>query len=235
MFLSQNTSPELPTMLLISSTGKLLSSCSPLPASTLRTQSTVASTLWNLHHPDPDRDPHQSAGNNHVSSPQSVSSQATTEGPSSPAPSGASTTNGSDLNSITIQISHGIMVIRSLSCGLLFVAIGPSSVPTTITALPDLSSLAPHTPRVASSHTSPPSSPAPQQESHEAIPENDMSGSAVAATGSGFPSQVGSVRSSVARASKKANLMAIKRQAEEVSRWLDDRLQGFTLGSGEGR
>ncbi|EHK97276.1 hypothetical protein M7I_7006 [Glarea lozoyensis 74030] len=44
-FLSHNTTPQLPTLLLLTPSGLVLSSASPLPASLLRTQATAASTL----------------------------------------------------------------------------------------------------------------------------------------------------------------------------------------------
>jgi hypothetical protein len=125
------------------------------------------------------------------------------------------------------------MVIRALGCGLLFVAIGPSS--------PSVSSPYPssHTPHVhsLSSHTSPPSSPPPHGEIHGyegigAHTERDTSGGSLAGLGSGAPSETGSIGSTGTRT---GSIMGVKRQAEEVGRWLDVQLEGFTLSSAEGR
>jgi hypothetical protein len=49
-------------------------------------------------------------------------------------------------------------------------------------------------------------------------------------SGSGAPSEAGSVRST-----RTASIMGVKRQAEEVGRWLDGQLEGFQLSSAEGR
>jgi hypothetical protein len=218
-FLSQNTTPQLPTLLLLSPTGKLLSSSSPLPAPTLRTQATLACSLWALYapsisslitstiHPPPSTSSNQPRGSDATLSSTSTVAE-----------------NDHELAAITIQLSHGVMVIRALSCGLLFVAIGPSNLAVsgpsqTIHA------------QSISSHTSPPSSPPAQGDMHgyngEGAHERDLG-----AVGSGAPSEVGSVRST---GSRTASIMGIKRQAEEVGRWLDGQLEGFQLSSAEGR
>ncbi|KAH8684520.1 hypothetical protein BGZ60DRAFT_397726 [Tricladium varicosporioides] len=221
-FLSQNTSPQLPTLLLISPTGKLLSSSSPLPASALRVQATAACTLWNLYNPFQNTSDSISAA---LGNTNSHTTAYTT--------SSAATTNENDLSSITIQLSQGIMVIRALSCGLLFVAIGPTTNPSSSTSSHTL--LPPHT---GSSHTSPPSSPQPQHEGQEGIGERDHSGSSLAAIGSGgggAPSESGSVGSSVVGARTQASILGIKRQADEVGRWLEGSLRGFNMSAAEGR
>ncbi|TVY59685.1 hypothetical protein LSUE1_G009267 [Lachnellula suecica] len=206
-FLSQNVTQQLPTLLLISPTGKLLSSSSTLPASSLRTQSTVACTMWNLYQP--------SASDRIASAlPQTRSSSANT--------------NSADLSSITVQLSQGIMVIRSLSCGLLFVAIGPSISP----APPSSHMLMP--PNIASSQASPAASPPTHHDGHEGLGERIVSGGSLA-VGSKAPSEAGSVGSSVTGARAHASILGIKRQAEEVGRWLENSLQGFVLSAGEGR
>ncbi|KAH6679391.1 hypothetical protein B0J14DRAFT_296658 [Halenospora varia] len=224
-FLSQNTSPQLPTLLLISPTGKLLSSSSPLPASTLRVQATAACTLW--HH----YSPFQNTSNSISAALGNTNSQ-TTIHTTSP----AATTNENDLSSITIQLSQGIMVIRALSCGLLFVAIGPTINPSSSTSTyPSSHTLLPH---ASLSHASPPSSPQPQHEGQEGIGERDHSGSSLNAIGSGgggAPSESGSVGSSAVGARTQASILGIKRQADEVGRWLEESLRGFNMSAAEGR
>lgn len=53
--------------------------------------------------------------------------------------------------------------------------------------------------------------------------------------GSGAPSEAGSVGSSVVGAKTHASILGIKRQAEEVGKWLENSLQGFVLSANEGR
>lgn len=133
------------------------------------------------------------------------------------------------------------MVIRALKCELLFVAIGVSTVPTTYPTSPILHAQAQHL--SSSSFGSPPTSPSPQytegrdspvvgshgdKEGHRAI-----SGSNLAVQGSKPPSEAGSVGSTIRR--EQANIMAVKRHADEVGKWLESSLEGFSLSSGEGR
>ena len=196
-FLAANTTSQLHTLLLLSPTGKVLSSSSPSPASTLRTQATLACSLWALYHP------FQS-----TTSPLVSTSLPTSHIPQS---------SQQDLNSITIQLEFGIMCIRALKSGLLFVAIGPS--PSTSTQSPYPSSQ-----HIASGHTSPPSSPSALGREHGSqlsLP-GEMSG-AVSDAGS-----VGTERSVVG-----ASIWGVRRQAEELGRRLEGRLEGFGLSAGE--
>ena len=103
-FLSQSASQQLHTLLLLSPTGKLLASASSSPASVLRTQATLAVALWSSYNPLP-------------INPGANSSQTTITN------ANARATNASP-STITIQLEHGIMCIRALTSGLLFVAIG---------------------------------------------------------------------------------------------------------------
>jgi hypothetical protein len=121
------------------------------------------------------------------------------------------------------------MVIQSLSCGLLFVAIGPSISPV---AAPNSQFLVP--PHIASSHTSPQASPPTHHDGHEGLGERVVSGGSLA-VGSGAPSEVGSVGSSVTGARTQASILGIKRQAEEIGKWLENSLQGLVLSAGESR
>jgi len=221
-FLSQNTSPQLPTLLLLSPTGKLLSSSSPLSASTLRTQATLACSLWTLYQPSVPslitsslpRTPQQSDMRNQPRGSDSTISSSTTAAEN-------------ELSIITIQLSHGVMVVRVLACGLLFVAIGPSASGSSAQPSPHLMQ-AHHA--SYSSQASPPSSPPPRLE--DSARERDVSAGSLRAVGSAPPSEAGSVGSSGTRTS---SIMAIRRRAEEVGKWLDGQLEGFALSSGEGR
>jgi hypothetical protein len=217
-FLSQNATPQLPTLLLLSPTGKLLASSSPIPASTLRTQATLACSLWTLYQP---------ATSSLLTSaihPAPSSSSSTHPRGSDATLSSTTTAAENDLATITIQLSHGVMVIRALSCGLLFIAIGAS---TLAASSPSQTLHASST----SQHTSPPSSPPAQGEGNayngEGTQERDLG-----AVGSGVLSDAGSVTST---GSRTASIMGLKRQAEEVGRWLDGQLEGFQLSSAEGR
>jgi hypothetical protein len=219
-FLSQNTTPHLPTLILLSPTGKLLSSSSPLPTSTLRTQATLACSLWTLYQPG-------------ASSLISASLPRTSNNIRGSDSTLSSTTTAAenDLSTITIQLSHGIMVIRALTCGLLFVAIGPLNASSTSSPHPSSHTLTAQ--GSSHSYTSPPSSP-PAHEGYEGVHERerDSSGSLVGIRSSA-PSEAGSVGSTGTRT---GSIMGVKRQADEVGRFLDAQLEGFVLSlGGEGR
>ena len=207
-FLSANSTPQLHTLLLLSPTGKLLSSSSPSPASTLRTQATLACSLWTLYHPFQ-----------------------TTTSPLVDASLTSSTANGRDrreeqeLNSITIQLEFGIMCIRALSSGLLFVAIGPSSPSYSqpsagLSPHPSSSYLHQH---INASHTSPPASPNTQEHGSQPSLQGEVTSGAVSEAGS-----VGT-QGSVSGAS----IWGVRRQAEDVGRFLEGKLEGFVLSAGE--
>ncbi len=233
-FLAQNTTPQLPTLLLLSPSGKLLSSSSPLPASTLRTQATLACSLWALYQPSV-----SGLVSSSVFSPSQPPAESDLRSSETTASSDTTTTEH-DLSTVTIQLSQGIMVIRALSCRLLFVAIGPSSLSI---SSPGLSSRnlqsQPHQ-QTLSSNISPPASPLPPAEGlaydglgikTEAPRERELSGSLMG-VGSGTPSEVGSMRSTSTRS---ASIMGIRRQAVEIGRFLDTQLEGFVMPSGERR
>jgi hypothetical protein len=219
-FLSQNTTPQLPTLILLSPTGKLLSSSSPLPASTLRTQATLACSLWTLYQP---------SASSLISS--SLPRTSSNIRGSDSTLSSTTTAAENDLSTITIQLSHGIMVIRALTCGLLFVAIGPSNASSTSSPHPSSHTLAAQ--GSSHSHTSPPSSP-PAHEGYEGIHERERdSSSNLVGIRSSAPSEAGSVGSIGTRT---GSIMGVKKQADEVGRFLDAQLEGFVLSlGGEGR
>lgn len=102
-FLQSNATPDLPTLLLATPTGKLLAHASPHPVSHLRTQSTVAASLLSIHAPG---------------------------GAAADALSTTSTAQESEDGRravITVSLGTGTVVMRRLKCGLLFVCVGPQA------------------------------------------------------------------------------------------------------------
>lgn len=233
-FLAQNTTPQLPTLLLISPSGKLLASSSPLPASRLRTQATLACTLWNLYQPLQSNN--SEALTDVLEASQSPHSKPLIEERSVPTISADGAKD--DQCCITIQLTDGVMVIRGLKCQLLFVAIG-TSPSSAYPASPTLHAQSQHL--SSSSLGSPPSSPTPQHiEGHDNLSvrgygdkdgRRDASGSILSYQGSTAASDTHSMASTVRRA--QANIMLVKRQADEVGKWLEKNLDGFELSPGE--
>ncbi|KAF8858348.1 hypothetical protein BDZ45DRAFT_725998 [Acephala macrosclerotiorum] len=222
-FLSQNTTPQLPTLLLLSPTGKLLTSSSPLSATALRTQATLACSLWVLYQPSI-----PSLVSSSLPSTPNASNEQGTNGPrgSDSTIGSGSTATEHELSTITIQLTNGIMVIRQLSCGLLFVAIGSPPIPTTQgSPRPSSHQLSTHT------HTSPPSSPPAQTGNGEGDVYGGEGGSLIG-RGSAAASEAGSVRSV---GGSRTGIMGVRRRADEVGKWLDGQLEGFVSRDGEGR
>ncbi|KAI9650833.1 hypothetical protein NHQ30_000867 [Ciborinia camelliae] len=188
-FLHNNISPHLNTLMLLTPTGKLLSTSSTSPASVLRHQGTLALSLWTLYSPFPS---------------QTVSNALP--------PNGASS-NGHDVKpretkSILIQMEFGIMVIRKLACGLLFVTIGPA---------PGMSgTTTPHIQREGLISISQPGSP---DVGHEREIIRSGEGSETASLRSARGGGVG--------------ITGMRRQAEELGKWLEGALDGLVLSTGE--
>ncbi|KAI6251371.1 hypothetical protein HI914_00927 [Erysiphe necator] len=109
-FLSKNTNATIHTLLLVSPAGKLLSSSSSLPASRLRTQATLAHSLWSLYFPSV----------NFITEALPAIEQ--------------DAADKHELSTITIQFTHGLMIIRALECGILLVAINTCDIVSRLSA-----------------------------------------------------------------------------------------------------
>ncbi|KAH6696815.1 hypothetical protein F5X68DRAFT_232 [Plectosphaerella plurivora] len=130
---------------------------------------------------------------------------------------------------ITVQLSHGVMVIRRLKCGLLFVCIGPlgdaadsaaqhlgqagggghsegSGANNGGLSVPGMT-----TPR-GHGHASPSHMPA------------SPSGDSVMSVGGVTTASIASAGSSVAGSIGTAAVVSLRRHAEDLARWLDDKL-----------
>ncbi|KAI1662111.1 hypothetical protein F4813DRAFT_384824 [Daldinia decipiens] len=208
-FLSANLGPQVHTAVLTTLSGKLLAHASPHSVGTLRTQCTVAASVWALY-----------------STPETVAealpqSQTTFPPPPSPAPHPMP-------SAVTIQLVAGVMVIRRLRCGLLFVCIGPSAG-----AEGAGGDYVTHTP----ARTVPPAQQQQQQanpserEPHPATPLGSPSEVAsVVSVGAATTASIATTTSVAATA-----VVATRRQAEELARWLDDKLGSLgTLEEGLG-
>ncbi|KAF7923262.1 hypothetical protein BELL_0033g00050 [Botrytis elliptica] len=189
-FLQNNISPHLHTLMLLTPTGKLLSTSSSSPASVLRHQGTLALSLWTLYSPFPA---------------QTVSDALPPNGEAS----NGRTPKSRETKSILIQMELGIMVIRLLACGLLFVAIGP-------------------TPGASGTTT-----PQIQREgglisiSQPASPDGGHEREVIR---SGEGSETASLRS--ARGGG-VGISGMRRQAEELGKWLEGALDGLVLSTAE--
>ncbi|KAK2061027.1 hypothetical protein LY76DRAFT_624853 [Colletotrichum caudatum] len=221
-FLAANLNAHLHTALLATPSGRLLAHASPEPVSLLRTQATVASSLFALHAstapdiPDalpnssssPPPPPQSSANNNNTGS---------TAGGGGAAVAGTATATegtGKPLT-ITVQLAGGVVVIRRLKCGLLFVCIGPLA-----------ESIDPNAPEPAHGQQQ------QQQQQHQHHHPNG-GGGATPALVPASPSEADSVLSVGAQTTASlasvgsvntAGVVVLRRHAEDLARWLDDKL-----------
>ncbi|KAH6700916.1 hypothetical protein VD0002_g2733 [Verticillium dahliae] len=159
------------------------------PVALLRTQATVAASLYALHAAAA---PALAPALPESATPPSLSSSSAAEPDAAARPAKPL--------AITVQLSHGVLLIRRLKCGLLFVCIGP---------LPEDAAGAATGPH-AGQHADGGLTPASPDDRDSVL-------SAGAAT-------TVSVASSVAGSVGGAAVVAMRRQAEELARWLDDKL-----------
>lgn len=221
-FLHSSQSATVPTLLLTTPSGKLLAHASPNPVSVLRTHATVAASLFSIHTSSsvavPTALPGFSTPEATESSASSVDSDSGDQDQQQQHQQQQQKRRGKDRGkakksdgvqptkpvTITVQLSGGIVVIRMLKCGLLFVCVGPPPAP-------------------ASEHAE--QSPSQQQQHHHHSPD----GADPAAASIGSPSEeslvsAGGNTTASLDSVAAAGAAAMRRHASELARWLDDKL-----------
>ncbi|KAI1319667.1 hypothetical protein F5Y16DRAFT_94953 [Xylariaceae sp. FL0255] len=173
-FLRANLSAQIHTALLTTLSGKLLAHATPHPVATLRTQATVAALLWALY-ASPD-----TADAVAASLPPHASPQALHRDPTS--------------SSVTAQLTGAVLVIRRLTCDLLFICIGPP-------------------PEEPSSHHQPRLALDPQPSPLLGSPSEVES---VTSTGAHTTASTATTTTNA--------VVAMRRQTEELAKWLNDKL-----------
>ncbi|KAL1837464.1 hypothetical protein VTJ49DRAFT_3763 [Mycothermus thermophilus] len=121
-FLRANLSEHIHSAMLTTPSGSLLAHASNLPATALRRQAAVAASLWDLQSPTPPPPP-----------PQNPADPA--PGPSNALPPDAAVRSRKTMRrgqpTVTVQLDTGaVFVIRRLRCGMLFICMGGSEVPS---------------------------------------------------------------------------------------------------------
>ncbi|KAI0553830.1 hypothetical protein F4679DRAFT_579999 [Xylaria curta] len=184
-FLRANLSPQIHTTLLTTIGGKLLTHASPHPVAALRTQATVAASLWALY-----AAPNTSTTIEEALPPHSSALVGT------PTPS-----------AITAQLAGAVVVIRHLRCGLLFICLGPAV---------EAPEPAPHPHQQSRPVQTPQDNLEPQPSPLLGSPSEVES---VASTGAATTASIATTTSVGA-----SGVVAMRRQAEELARCLNDRL-----------
>ncbi|KAL2875001.1 hypothetical protein SGCOL_009845 [Colletotrichum sp. CLE4] len=212
-FLASNLNTNLHTALLATPSGRLLAHASPQPVSLLRTQSTVASSLFALHAsatPDiPEALP--SSSSSPPSSAGAATANTATEDGAYGGIGGAGA--GGKPLTITVQLAAGVVVIRRLKCGLLFVCIGPLA--ENMEAQQPSSSTDQHHHFHANANAN--GGAGTGTPSH--IPASPSEADSILSLGAQTTTSLASVGSV-----NTAGVVVLRRHAEELARWLDDKL-----------
>ncbi|PTB66965.1 hypothetical protein BBK36DRAFT_1117361 [Trichoderma citrinoviride] len=225
-FLHAHQTAHLPTLLLTTSQGKLLAHASSQPVSVLRTHATVAASLLAIHTassaaiptalpgsrtPDPissspasPRDDYGDDGDRRMSDDDDdVQHESDAEGRhEAEASDGTRAAKQRSKRTvrpgvITVQLSEGTVIIRRLKCGLLFVCVGP---------------------------------PAASLQDHHQHHQHHQHHHHENGDGVGSPSEVeslisaGGMTTSSLESASAAPVVAMRRQAAELARWLDEKL-----------
>jgi hypothetical protein len=223
-FLHANQTPQLPTLLLTTSTGKLLAHASPHPVALLRTHATVAASLLAIHtsssvavssalpgarSPDPVMSPPpRLRGRLDDDEDDDFDDDEDEDDDEDFEDDSASETPRNMVRAvkpvtITVQLSGGTVVIRRLKCGLLFVCVGPAGGSATAGATSDQPELQQHLLHA---------------------------GNGDIAHVASSPSEVESLMSAGGQttvsleSSSAAAVVTLRRHASDLARWLDDKL-----------
>ncbi|EMR71448.1 hypothetical protein UCREL1_1501 [Eutypa lata UCREL1] len=204
-FLQSNLTPQIHTALLATLSGKLLAHASTQSVNTLRTQCTVAASLWAIY---------SAPASANTAIPESLpphqQSSSTSTSASTPKPS-----------AITIQLTGAVMVLRLLKCGLLFVCFGPPPEGGAGVGAG------------AAEHTSQRGGGGGGGGSTLLQPSQPPSETGNPTPTIGSPSEVESIKSAggatvtsitTTGSVSAAGVVVVRRQAEDLARWLDDKL-----------
>ncbi|KAK1241421.1 hypothetical protein MKX08_001395 [Trichoderma sp. CBMAI-0020] len=207
-FLHSHQSAHLPTLLLTTSQGKLLAHASSQPVTVLRTHATVAASLLAIHTSSSAAIPTALPGSRTpdpiVSSPGSPHGSdhyhdldehsSQGDAPDASSPTRSRARHTIRPVTITVQLSEGTVLIRRLKCGLLFVCVGPAAYNL-------------------------------QDQLHHSSHTHHENGDGV-----GSPSEVeslisaGGLTTSSLESASAAPVVAMRRHAAELARWLDEKL-----------
>lgn len=254
-FLQANRTPQIPTLLITSPTGKLLAFASSQPVSVLRTHATVAASLLAIHTSSSPALPSALPGSQ---TPPAAERYANADDDDETGDEDdkhqhqqhrarIAARNTLKPATITVQLTGGTVLIRRLKCGLLFVSVGPSSsassssssgAPGTAAGGPGAATAAAAADMMGVEHQSPRAShmengdllpPAGNHHHHHHHP-----GVAAAAV-STSPSEVDSLFSAGAQTTASLEgqgataVAAMRRHAADLARWLDDKLGTLTV------
>lgn len=231
-FLHANANPQLPTLIITTPSGKLLAHASQEPVSLLRTHATVAASLQQIHTSSsaalPTALPGARTPEHYSSSPPEDDGDEGEEDDEGASEEGGG--NGRQDRkiehlkpaTITVQLTGGTVLIRRLKCGLLLVCVGPPSSTAANTTEDHLSSsqIQQQQPQI---HL---------QQSTQQLLENLEIAPPVSTSPSEVESQIstaGSTTTASMEGPGTAAVVAMRRHASNVAKWLDAKLGTLTV------
>ncbi|KAK0704148.1 hypothetical protein B0T21DRAFT_261758, partial [Apiosordaria backusii] len=222
-FLRANLSPCIQAAMLTTPAGNLLAHASSLPASALRRQCAVAASIWALQTSSSSQPQSQSQSQS-----QSSSSTSPPPAPAPLAPPPTSSSNHHDPSTtktrkhkstpaLTVQLDSGLVfVIRRLKCGMLFICMGGQSQAQS-QAQSQPQQQQPHNRRT---RTTPIGSPSANSE---------LGRASVMSVGTTSGQTITSQASTSTTTTTSAGVVVMRRQVEELARWLDEKLGGLCV------
>lgn len=249
-FLHANASPNLPTLLITTPTGKLLAHASHEPVSLLRTHATVAASLQQIHTSSAAALPTALPGArtpDHYASPPQTSSRHDPDRGSDEEDEGGEGEDGAEDGdgdgriaaggealkpaTITVQLTGGTVLIRRLKCGLLLVCVGPPSGTPSSTSATSTAADDHHHHHHHHQHQHHHSQLHLHPGSQQLLGDIDITPAV-----STSPSEVGSQFSTAAstnttslEGSSAVAVVAMRKHALSVAKWLDSKLGTLTV------
>lgn len=225
--LNHSLHAPLTTLMLISPAGQLLASASPLKSSILRSRATLAMSIWELYCENkasiPAALPQKSQQTNQRGKEAEEGKDNDDEGAIEPFP--AAEEDPKPIQTITLQLTLGILTIRLLSCGLLLIGLSDSTTPSTQ--------------NLPSSHPSALPSPSTSHGRNPTSNQGSLRGKGKLAVGSP-PAHGEGLRSSAASdagststtTGRGREVQALRRRMEMCARWLEEELVGYKVAEG---
>ena len=131
--LNHSLHAPLTTLMLISPTGQLLASASPLKSSILRSRATLAMGIWELYCENKNAIPAalpQVSEASQEGDGKAAEESKDNENANATEPFPAAEEDAKPIQTITLQLTLGILTIRLLSCGLLLIGLSDSTTPS---------------------------------------------------------------------------------------------------------
>lgn len=227
--LNHSLHTPLSTLMLISPAGQLLASASPLKSSILRSRATLAMSIWELYCDNKNAIPaalpsqEGNAEQRNAQLENKKDDEDTDAAPTELFPAAEGDVN--QIQTITVQLSLGVLTIRLLSCGLLLIGLSDSTTPSAQ--------------QLPSAHPSALPSPSTSHGRNPTSNQGSLRGKGKLTVGSP-PAHAEGLRSSAASdagststtTGRGREVQALRRKTEMCAMWLEEELVGYKVAEG---